>query len=102
MDANVQEAIETLDLRLKTLLPEEYRDAYEDVQPISMGSAALKFDVHGRVAWDQIWGSFCDLAMAGGPPHKGTLLEPAPKPISTRSSTATTKSLRRSAAASGS
>jgi sirohydrochlorin cobaltochelatase len=31
------------------------------------------------VAWDQIWGSFCDLAMAGGPPHKGTLLEPAPR-----------------------
>jgi hypothetical protein len=28
------------------------------------------------VAWDEIWGSFCDLAMAGGPPHKGTLLEP--------------------------
>jgi sirohydrochlorin cobaltochelatase len=76
VDANVQAAIETLDTRLKTLLPEEYRDGYEDVQPISMGSAALKFDVHGRVAWDQIWGSFCDLAMAGGPPHKGTLLEP--------------------------
>jgi hypothetical protein len=28
------------------------------------------------VAWDRIWGSFCDLAMAGGPPHKGTFLEP--------------------------
>jgi hypothetical protein len=24
-----------------------------------------------------MWGSFCDLAMAGGPPHKGRLLEPA-------------------------
>jgi hypothetical protein len=23
-----------------------------------------------------MWGSFCDLAMAGGPPHKGMLLEP--------------------------
>ncbi len=22
-----------------------------------------------------MWGSFCDLAMAGGPPHKGKLLE---------------------------
>ena len=44
--------------------------------PISMGSAALKYDADGQVAWDQIWGSFCDLAMAGGPPHKGTLLEP--------------------------
>jgi len=36
----------------------------------------LKFDAVGQVAWDEIWGSFCDLAMAGGPPHKGALLEP--------------------------
>jgi hypothetical protein len=42
-----------------------------------MGSAGLKYDIDGRVAWDQIWGSFCDLAMAGGPPHKGALLEAA-------------------------
>jgi hypothetical protein len=41
-----------------------------------MGSAGLKYDTDGQVAWDQIWGTFCDLAMAGGPPHKGTLLEP--------------------------
>ena len=24
-----------------------------------------------------MWDTFCDLAMAGGPPHKGRLLEPA-------------------------
>ncbi len=68
---------ELLEARLKTLLPEDYRDSYEDVQPTSMGSAGLKFGIDGRVAWDEIWGSFCDLAMAGGPPHRGTLLEPA-------------------------
>jgi sirohydrochlorin cobaltochelatase len=65
-----------LDARLRTLLPEQYRDSGDTVQPVSMGSAALKYDADGLVAWDQIWGSFCDLAMAGGPPHKGTLLEP--------------------------
>ena len=69
-------ALEALDLRIKTLLPEEYRDRYENVQSTPMGSAALKYDAGGQVAWDQIWGSFCDLAMAGGPPHKGKLLEP--------------------------
>lgn len=68
-----------LDAKLKTILPEEYQECYEDVQPISMGSAGLKFDSAGRVAWNEIWGSFCDLAMAGGPPHRGTLLEPATK-----------------------
>jgi hypothetical protein len=63
--------------RLKTLLPEEYRDCYEDIQPVSMGSAGLKFAPDGRVAWDQMWNHFCDLALAGGPPHRGKLLQPA-------------------------
>ncbi len=66
----------TVEGRIKTLLPDEYQDCYEDVQPVSMGSAGLRFDQHGRVAWNEMWASFCDLAMAGGPPHKGTLLEP--------------------------
>lgn len=71
------EAWERLDFRLRTLLPEEYQSTYETLEPVSMGSAGLKYDDQGRVAWDEIWGSFCDLAMAGGPPHKGALLEPA-------------------------
>ena len=70
---------ELLEARLKILLPETYQDTYEDVQPVSMGSAGLKFGPDGRVAWDEIWGSFCDLAMAGGPPHRGKLLETATK-----------------------
>jgi sirohydrochlorin cobaltochelatase len=69
------DAYERLERRLKTLLPATYQETYESVQPISMGSADLKYDAEGAVAWDQIWGSFCDLAMAGGPPHKGTFLE---------------------------
>lgn len=66
-----------LEARLKAILPEEYQQSYEDVQPVSMGSAGLKYDEGGAVAWDEMWDTFCDLAMAGGPPHKGTLLEPA-------------------------
>lgn len=69
--------LEQLDRRLKTLLPEAYRESYEAVEPTPMGSAGLKYDANGQVAWNEIWGSFCDLAMAGGPPHKGALLEPA-------------------------
>src|SRR6202051_2988900 len=72
-------AYEELEARLRTMLPEEYQDRYEAVQPVSMGSAGLKYGPDGKVAWDAIWGSFCDLAMAGGPPHKGTLLEPGSK-----------------------
>jgi sirohydrochlorin cobaltochelatase len=72
-----RKALETLERRLRALLPEVYADSYETVQPVSMGSAGLKYDADGRVAWDEIWATFCDLAMAGGPPHKGTLLAPA-------------------------
>jgi hypothetical protein len=67
---------EVLDSRLKTLLPTEYQETYEQIEPKPMRSAGLKYDASGQVAWDEIWGSFCDLAMAGGPPHKGRLLEP--------------------------
>ena len=71
-----QEALAALEFRLRTILPEEYQDCYEDVQPVSMGSAGLKYGADGNVAWNEMWATFCDLAMAGGPPHKGMLLEP--------------------------
>src|SRR6185436_1667051 len=71
-----QVVLHTLQSRLRTILPEEYQDNDEALEPVSMGSAALKFGSDGKVAWGEIWGSFCDLAMAGGPPHKGVLLEP--------------------------
>lgn len=69
-------ALAVIDFRMRTLLPAQYQDSTEDVQPLPMRSAGLKFGTDGKVAWDEIWQSFCDLAMAGGPPHKGTLLEP--------------------------
>ena len=73
--------LDALEVRLRVLLPEEYQDSYEDVEPKSMGSAGLTYGFDGKVAWDEMWGSFCDLAMAGGPPHKGTLLEPASRAV---------------------
>jgi hypothetical protein len=65
-----------LDRRLRILLPPEYHDSYAQLEPKPMRSAGLKYDAEGRVAWNEIWQSFCDLAMAGGPPHKGRLLAP--------------------------
>lgn len=76
MHGDDRRELEELDLRLRVLLPETYKDSYETLEPAPMGSAGLKYGPDGKVAWDKIWGSFCDLAMAGGPPHKGSLLEP--------------------------
>jgi sirohydrochlorin cobaltochelatase len=69
-------AFEAAQDRLRALLPEDYQETYEQIQPVSMGSAGLRFAPDGQVAWNEMWATFCDLAMAGGPPHKGALLEP--------------------------
>jgi hypothetical protein len=72
-----QTALAELDERLRVLLPPAYADSYETLSPVPMKSAGLKLDARGDVAWNEIWESFCDLALAGGPPHKGALLGPA-------------------------
>jgi hypothetical protein len=57
------------------LLPLRYRTGKE-ISASPMGTAPMQYDESGQVVWDQMWTSFCDLALAGGPPHRGTLLEP--------------------------
>lgn len=59
-------------------LPPRYQ-GNRTVSAAPMGAAELKFDETGAVAWDTMWTDFCDLAIAGGPPHRATLLE-APSP----------------------
>lgn len=61
--------------QMDDMLPPRYQDGSR-VSAAPMGAADLVFDDTGQVAWDEIWGDFCDLALAGGPPHRGTLLEP--------------------------
>ena len=77
MSLDDPQVLDELQRRFSTLLPEEYQDRYQDLDPVPMGSAGVRYGADGKIAWDQMWGSFCDLAMAGGPPHKGSLLEPA-------------------------
>lgn len=74
---NMAAELTALDVKVNALLPPRYQHCYESVSPASMGSAGLLYDSDGNVAWDRIWTSFCDLALAGGPPHRGRLLEPA-------------------------
>ena len=61
--------------RIAAVLPPRYRDPGLVVSSAPMGAAPLQRDADGRVAWDQMWQGFCELALAGGPPHRGTLLE---------------------------
>ena len=72
-------------------LPPRYRNG-GTVSAAPMSAAPLVYDGEGQVAWDQIWGKddpaaasgqvpnspFCELALAGGPPHREELLEPVP------------------------
>lgn len=64
-----------LDAKINAILPPQYQNCYDAVEPASMGSAGLRLGPDGQVAWDEIWTHFCDLALAGGPPHRGSLLE---------------------------
>ncbi|MCX6047825.1 MAG: sirohydrochlorin chelatase [Chloroflexi bacterium] len=63
------------------LLPPRYQNG-NGVSAAPMVAAPLRYDAEGRVAWDQLWDTeetdspFCELALAGGPPHRGALLEP--------------------------
>ena len=71
MDARAE-----LEAKINAILPPRYQHCFERVRPTSMGSAAILRDSSGRIAWGMIWTSFCDLALAGGPPHRGTMLAP--------------------------
>jgi hypothetical protein len=57
------------------LLPPRYRNG-KGVSAAPMGSAPMRYTEDGDVAWDEMWTGFCDLALAGGPSHRSTLLEP--------------------------
>ncbi|GAB5491854.1 MAG: hypothetical protein Phog2KO_20690 [Phototrophicaceae bacterium] len=59
---------------LINLLPPRYQGQVPSAAP--MGAAGLVYDENGNPAWNEIWTDFCDLALAGGPPHRGSLLEP--------------------------
>lgn len=61
--------------QLPDLLPPRYRDG-KAVSAAPMGTAPMLYNEQGEVAWEQMWTAFCDLALAGGPSHRGTLLEP--------------------------
>ncbi|MFQ3684723.1 sirohydrochlorin chelatase [Roseiflexus sp.] len=73
-------------LSLDAILPPRYRNG-ASVSAAPMAAAPLVYDADGRVAWDRVWGGddpdnpFCELALAGGPPHRGTLLEPVPPEV---------------------
>jgi sirohydrochlorin cobaltochelatase len=73
---DVAAELAALDSKINAFLPPQYSHCYGSVSPNSMGSAGLIYGPDGRVAWSQIWTTFCDLALAGGPPHRGKLLEP--------------------------
>jgi putative FmdB family regulatory protein len=61
---------------LRAILPPRYQGE-ASVNSAPMGAADLVYDAAGEVAWGEIWEGFCDLAIAGGPPHRSDLLEPA-------------------------
>ncbi len=63
--------------RASSILPPRYQGG-KQVSSAPMSSGPMRYTEEGQVAWDEMWTNFCDLALAGGPPHRDTLLEPVP------------------------
>ncbi len=67
--------------RIDAILPPRYQGWTDEVSAAPMSAADLVFDNEGAVLWDQIFGvddpnnPYCELALAGGPSHRGELLE---------------------------
>jgi hypothetical protein len=55
-----------------------WSDPAETFTIVGGGIADMQYTENGQVAWNEMWTSFCDLALAGGPPHRDTLIEPVP------------------------
>ncbi|MEM7802500.1 MAG: sirohydrochlorin chelatase [Chloroflexota bacterium] len=69
-----------IEQKIDDLLPEAYSNGNApSADP--MASADLAYAEDGSIAWDEIWEGYCDLALAGGPSHRGELLEPADREI---------------------
>ncbi len=45
-----------------------------------MAAAPIKYRPDGLIDWGNMWDSFCVLALEGGPPHRGTLLQSPANP----------------------
>lgn len=61
-----------------------------------MAAAPLKYNDDGSVNWGDMWDTFCVLAQAGGPPHRGTVLTAptAPDPTDPRYASAVQEIVR--------
>jgi len=68
-----------LEGRMSAVLPPRYRSPEVVVSAAPMSAVPLQFGPDGAVAWDEMWQGFCELPLAGGPPHRGTLLEAPPR-----------------------
>ena len=72
---------EQMKAKIDTILPPRYQGRTEEVNAAPMSAADLVFDDEGAVLWDEIFGvddpnnPYCELALAGGPSHRGELLE---------------------------
>ena len=69
-----------IEQKIADILPPQYiadSGQAEEVSAEPMAAADLVYDEAGEVAWGDIWEGFCDLALAGGPSHRGELLEAA-------------------------
>jgi sirohydrochlorin cobaltochelatase len=68
---SMEQAREGVDRRFSPIVPIRPSPAVSGMPGPSMGTAPFVYDSRGRANWAGMWESFCELALFGGPPHRG-------------------------------
>ena len=78
-----------IDQRFSPIVPLVPSPAMSGTPAPAMGRAPFVYDTTGRPHWSSMWESFCELALFGGPPHRGPVsalrVKDARAPAATRS-----------------
>ena len=68
---SLDETRDAIDGRWSPIVPILPSPAVSGAPTPAMGSAPFVYDLTGRPHWAGMWESFCELALFGGPPHRG-------------------------------
>jgi len=70
-DESLDRARAGIDRRFSPILPIVPSPAMSGASAPAMGQAPFVYAANGRPHWSGMWESFCELALFGGPPHRG-------------------------------
>ena len=85
---SLEQARAGVDRRFSPIVPIVPSRAVWGTSAPAMGQAPFRYEASGRPHWAGMWESFCELALFGGPPHRGPesalRVKEAARPVASR------------------